>query len=97
MLNLYRSIMDSNWNPLRQLPPAQRLQLMLFLSVMWTTIFCAVAGLWIWYEEFVIGHLLVCLGFLVTGDTFRKARRSVTYRDFPRKDGTARYDDVWGA
>jgi hypothetical protein len=97
MINLYRSIMDSKMNPLRDLPAAQRLQIMLFLSVMWTTIFCAVSGLWVWYGALVIAHILLAIGFLVTGLTFNNARRIVTYRDCPRKDGTARYDDVWGA
>ena len=97
MINLYRTIMDSEMNPLRDLPAAQRLQLMLFLSVMWTTIFCAVAGLWMWYGELVIAHILFSIGFVVTGLTFHNSRRTVTYRDCPREDGTARYDDVWGA
>jgi hypothetical protein len=70
---------------------------MMFLSLMWTTIFCAVAGAWLWYGELVIGHLLVVLGFAITGITFRQANNASTYRDQPLKDGTARYDDVWGA
>lgn len=97
MISLYPSIMDSNMNPLRDLPAAQRFQLRLFLSVMWTTIFCAVAGLWMWYGALVIGHILLSIGFLVTGLTFHNARRISKYRDCPREDGTARYDDVWGA
>ncbi len=97
MINLYRSIMDSNLNPLRNLPAAQRLQLMLFLSIMWTTIFCTVGGLWTWYGEMVIAHIPVALGVALTGLTFRKARQTIIYRDCPLKDGTARYDDVWGA
>ena len=47
MFTLYRSVMDSNFNPLRNLPTAQRFQIMMFLSVMWTTIFCATACGWI--------------------------------------------------
>jgi fatty-acid desaturase len=97
MLTLYRAVMDSNYNPLRNLPPAQRFQIMAFLSMMWTTIFCAFAGAWIWYGELMVGHLLVALGFLVTGITFHRANSTATYRDQPREDGTARYDDVWGA
>ena len=59
MISIYRSIMDSNVNPLRNLPAAQRLQLMLFLSVMWTNIFCLSAGAWIWYGELIVFHVLV--------------------------------------
>ncbi len=99
MISLYRSIMDSNVNPLRNLPPAQRFQLMLFLSVMWTNIFCLSAGAWIWYGELIVFHVLVVAGIVVTGLVFRRAYKAATYRTYrhyPLKDGTARYDDVWG-
>ena len=96
MLNLYRAIMDPSVNPLRALPPAQRFQLMMSLSIMWTTIFCAGAGAWFWYGELIVLHLAAALGFLATGYTFRRAARAGTYRDHPVADGTARYDDVWG-
>ena len=97
MLNAYRAVMDSNLNPLRHLPAAQRFQIMVFLSMMWTTIFCAIAGAWIWYGELMAVHVLFALGFVVTGVTFHRANSAATYRDQPREDGTARYDDVWGA
>ena len=97
MLSLYRAIMDSDTNPLKNLPPVQRFQAMVFLSMMWTTIFCAGAGAWLWYGELIVLHVLVALGFLFTGLTFHKASRVATYRDYPLNDGTARYDDVWGA
>jgi hypothetical protein len=35
-------------------------------------------------------------GFVITGLTFRSAQKNGGYRDHPREDGTARYDDVWG-
>lgn len=99
MISLYRSIMDSTVNPLRNLPAAQRFQLMLFLSVMWTNIFCLSAGAWIWYGELMVFHVLVVAGIVVTGLVFRWASKTTpyrTYRHYPLKDGTARYDDVWG-
>lgn len=98
MVALYHAIMDSNTNPLRNLPPVRRFQAMVFLSIMWTTIFCAGAGVWMWYGELMILHVLVAFGFLVTGLTFSRAsQQAATYRDHPLRDGTARYDDVWGA
>ena len=97
MLSWYASIMDSSRNPLRNLPPAQRFQAMLILSMMWTAIFCAATSAWIWVGEIVIAHLLLALGTLITASTFRAANRTETYRDHPAKDGTNRYDDVWGA
>ena len=97
MLNWYNSIMDSNNNPLRNLAPIHRFQIMTVLSLMWTCIFCAAAGLWMWYGEILAAHLLVALGVLITGITFRTASQTASYRDYPSNDGTARYDDVWGA
>ena len=73
MFSLYRAIMDPNVNPLRNTPPMQRFQIMVYLSVMWSTIFCAAAGAWFWYGEVVVAHLLVAAGFVVTGLTFRAA------------------------
>ena len=101
MISMYRAVMDSNVNPLRNLPPAQRFQLMLFLSIMWTNIFCLGAGAWFWYGELIVFHVLVVAGIVVTSLVFRRASqatkfRYTTYRHFPLKDGTARYDDVWG-
>ena len=96
----YRLVMDPNVNPLSALSPLRRFQLMSYLSIMWTAIFCASAGAWAWYGHLMIVHILVALGLLATGWTFQSARRearhATTYRDYPRSDGTARYDDVWG-
>ena len=78
MLALYRTVMDSNANPLRHLPPAQRFQVMVVLSVMWTTIFCVAAGAWLWYGELIVLHVLVALGFFVTGLTFHRGRRTAS-------------------
>jgi len=89
--------MDSRFNPLRHLPPAQRFQIMVGLSIMWTTIFCAGLSVWMWFGQLLALHILVALGFFVTAFTFYRVNRTVTYRDVPREDGTARYDDVWGA
>ena len=97
MKKTYQSLMDPDTNPLRHLPPAQRFQVTIYLSLVWTTIFCAAAGAWLWHGELIVVHVLIASGFLVTGWTFENAKRVNTYRDFPIKDGTARYDDVWGA
>ena len=69
----YSAIMDSSVNPLRNLPSSQRFQAMMALSMMWTLIFCAGTGAWLWYGELVVFHVLVALGVLVTGITFRDA------------------------
>lgn len=99
MLQIYETIMDSEKNPLMHLPVAQRLQLMVVLSTLWTAIFTASLGIWFLYGVLWAGHILVLFGIAVTATIFQNAPnpRTLTYRDFPRKDGTARYDDVWGA
>jgi len=81
MFSLYRSIMDSDRKPLRNLAPIRRFQVMVLLSLMWTCIFCAAAGLWFWYGEILAAQLLVALGALITGITFRTASPTQSYRD----------------
>lgn len=100
----YSLVMDSDKNPLSKLPPGQRLQTMIYLSLMWTAVFCMAAGVWVWYGELLVAHILLALGILATTLEFRTAsklsassfRPVKTYRDYPLDDGTARYDDVWG-
>jgi hypothetical protein len=71
----YALIMDADKNPLMILPPAQRFQIMVYLSLMWTTIFCAAFGIWIWYGQILAFHML-SLGIAVTGMTFEIADRT---------------------
>ena len=90
-------IMDAEKNPLSKLPKPQRFQLMTYLGIMWTTIFCFGIGYWAAYGYLVVLHVLVAFGAVVTGFTFSAARRK-THRDvMKRADGTALYDDIWGA
>jgi hypothetical protein len=71
----YALIMDADKNPLMILPPAQRFQIMIYLSLMWTTIFCAAFGIWIWYGQILAINMLV-LGIAVTGMTFEIVDRT---------------------
>ena len=108
---LYDSVMNPDVNPLQKLPPAQRYQIMIYLSIVWTAVFCSSIGTWYWYGHLMFAHLLMVGATIVTGWTFHRASRGDlmiaslkprtkaakrTYRDHPRNDGTARYDDVWG-
>jgi hypothetical protein len=65
--------MDPSVNPLMNLPASQRFQIMVYLGTMWTVIFCVGTGAWLWFGQLVILHLLVALGLLITGLTFRSA------------------------
>jgi hypothetical protein len=71
----YALIMDADKTPLMILPPAQRFQIMIYLCLMWTTIFCAAFGIWIWYGQILAINMLV-LGIAVTGMTFEIADRT---------------------
>ncbi len=75
ILTNYALVMDPDKNPLWNMHPAQRFQVMAYLSVMWTTIFCAAFGRWYWYGELISGHMLVILGIAMTGLTFAQAAR----------------------
>jgi hypothetical protein len=73
MLQIYNNIMDSSKNPLSALPPAQRMQAMIILSVMWSTIFSLSTGAWLFYGELVVGHVLAVVGIGITAMTFQDA------------------------
>ncbi|MBW0145227.1 hypothetical protein [Sphingomicrobium clamense] len=94
----YNSVMSHRRNPLRGLDRTRRFQVMTLLSIMWTTIFSATFGAWFYFGELLIGHVLLLLGVIVTGVTFRVTEKKTgTYRNATREDGTPCYDDVWGA
>lgn len=86
MLSAVRDILNPDVNPLRNLPPAQRFQVSLYLAVMWTTIFCAGAGVWMYYGALIVVHVLVALGLLVTSLTFHRAGAMATYEALSLKD-----------
>ena len=89
-------VMDSNKNPLQSLPKTQRFQIMVLLSVMWSSVFCLAFGSWFWWGELVIGHVAVIVAIGITSLTFSLAKKK-SHRDLYRsKDGTTRYDDIWG-
>ena len=85
MQAIYKNIMDPKLNPLMLLPIAQRFQVMLLLSTMWTVIFTVSIGAWFLYGALWIGHVLVLSGVLVTSTIFQSTpkRQALTYRDFP--------------
>ncbi|MBI76869.1 MAG: hypothetical protein CMM53_03675 [Rhodospirillaceae bacterium] len=96
-MKFYNVVMDDRRNPLRALPKAQRFQIMTFLSVMWSTIFCFAIGAWFWWGALVVGHVAIVLGTIMTSITFRQVQKQ-THRDlYQAKDGSVRYDDIWGA
>ena len=96
MRETYEVVMDESKNPLQGLPKAQRFQAMVFLSVMWTTIFCLAIGSYAYWGELLLGHVALATGVLITGLTFRAVNQR-THRDmYQGNDGTVKYDDIWG-
>ena len=75
MFQIYNNVMNSNKNPLSALPPAQRMQTMIILSVMWSTIFSLSTGAWLFYGELVVGHVLAIVGIGITAMTFHDASK----------------------
>jgi Flp pilus assembly protein TadB len=98
MSEFLRFLLDGDRNPLRALPPAQRFQTMAYLALMWTSIFCAGTGAWLWYGELLTAHILVALGFLITTYVFsRTQKRTAPAHCDPRSaDGASRRDGIWG-
>jgi hypothetical protein len=86
MYQLYQNIMDSDRNSLRSLPQAQRLQAMILLSVMWSTIFCLSTNAWFWYSELVVGHVLVIFGIAITALTFSSASEKEKFAVASKKE-----------
>ena len=77
LLENYALVIDPNKNPLYRLPPAQQFQIMVYLALMWTTIFCVAFGSWYWYGQLDVSHLAIILGLLITALAFSKANRGL--------------------
>jgi hypothetical protein len=72
---LYQVVMDPEVTSLRYLPVQQRMQVMVALGTMWTLIFTASTGAWLYFGYLLAAHVLIPVGALVTGITFRFAER----------------------
>jgi hypothetical protein len=71
------AVMNPERNPLARLPKTVRFQLMSVLALMWSVIFCAMAGTFIWLPQFFIAHvILLLLGIFGTSYIFRLHSKS---------------------
>ncbi len=75
MRDTYAVIMDESKNPLQGLPKAQRFQIMTFLSVMWSSLFCLAIGSYAYWGELIVGHVAIAAGVVLTGLTFRQVNK----------------------
>jgi hypothetical protein len=97
---LYNLVMESEQNPLQTLPKMVRFQYMVILAYMWSVVFCIYLGTIAVLGPSIAAHTILLIGIFFTGDIFRRARaRSLSYDQIFKDpaDGTADYDDVWGA
>ena len=96
--NIWDPIMDPERNPLAAMPALPRYQIMTVLAMMWSFIFCAMAGWWMLFPYWIIGHIaLLAMGAFFTNYTFKTAR-TLSHRDMYRSadKSHAVHDDLWG-
>ena len=96
----YDLVMNDEQNAFSSLPKKTRFQIMTTLSFMWSAVFTVSIGSHMLFGPSVIAHVAVLLAIFFTADIFRRARgHAFHHRDAMRdpRDGTARYDDLWGA
>ena len=80
MLKLYKSIMDSQKNPLSNIPDVNtRHMIMQVLAWMWCIIFSMYVGSMLVFGISAIIHALLLAGIFVTVGTFETARRRPQY------------------
>lgn len=96
----YAVVMDDEQNAFASLPKIRRFQIMTVLSLMWSAVFTAYIGSHLIFGPTVIAHLVVLVAIFFTADIFSRAEKeTMHHRDAMRneRDGTAMYDDLWGA
>lgn len=99
MKKYWNMVMDERHNPLRALPPPVAFQIMTILAMMWSFVFVAMLGWWMWFPHYILGHMvLLTVGAVITNYTFENTHK-LTHRDlFRSQDKTyALYDDYWGS
>lgn len=98
----YSAIMDPNKNPLAALPKMVTFQLMTTLSWMWSIVFSSWVGSLAVFGPSMAVHVILLVGVFFTIDVFAKARQRHPTTSYDmlfadKRDGCAKYDDVWGA
>ena len=72
--NLWNSIMDANWNPLRHIKDMQVRHLVIqLLAWMWGITFSLYFGSFVIFGYSVVAHFMIIIAVVVTVVTFKKA------------------------
>lgn len=75
LTTFWDAVMNPEKNPLARLPKIVRFQLMTVLALMWTCIFCASAGVFVWLPQFFAAHvILLLMGIFGTSYIFRASQ-----------------------
>ena len=97
MIDTATVLFDDNHNDLRSLPKTVRMQLLVVLSFVWSTVFSLYfftlsTMIWGW-AGLVLGHVAVVFAMYYTFKQFHNA----THKTEPDANEPPLYDDVWGA
>ena len=80
MINAYKLIMDSRYNPLRHIPDNNTRHLVMqMLAWMWCIIFSMWMGSIVVFGISAIAHALLIAGVFITAGVFETARRKPNY------------------
>lgn len=80
MINAYRLIMDSRYNPLRHIPDNNTRHLVMqLLAWMWCIIFSMWVGSIVVFGISAIAHALLIAGVFITAGVFETAKRKPNY------------------
>ena len=74
--NWWDALMRAKNNSLKVLPKTARLQIMVYLSMMWSIIFCLSLGIMYFYDELILIHIpILLMGIFGTGWIFSVFRQ----------------------
>ena len=74
------SVMNAEYNPLRNLPKTYKFQVMTYLSVMWCMIFTVWTGWLMTLGPSIFAHLIILVGIFYTHKIFKDSTK-MTHRD----------------
>ncbi len=80
IVNSWNSIMNADFNPLKNIPDLQTRHLVLqVLAWMWCIVFAIIVGSWTAFGISAVVHVLLLAAIAITVGTFETARRNPQY------------------
>lgn len=89
IINIWKSIMDSDINPLKNIPDLQvRHLIMQLLAWMWCITFAMMVGSWTVFTISALGHVFLIASIVLTVGTFETAKRKPqVFTSFQSRNG----------